>query len=165
MWQALSGLFFPERRSAQHLMFVNMHPATTAPPALHPSTAGPFVLNLLVLFAPRTTVLITIRWPCCITLVVCSWVGRFAYTLPPDPSDLPWSTPCDDVTLQVTPLLAERYFGSALELTSHDNYCPFWASDAQDPNNRPAGSEDGESVVQVSQRVHQLFQVCEEPDT
>lgn len=62
-------------------------------------------------------------------------------------------------TLQVTPLLAERFFGSALELTSHDNYCPFWASDAQDPHSRPSGSEDGESVVQVSQRVHQLFQV------
>lgn len=56
-------------------------------------------------------------------------------------------------------MLAERYFGSALELTSHDNYCPFWASDAQDPNSRPVGSEDGESVVQVSQRVHQLFKV------
>jgi broad specificity phosphatase PhoE len=60
---------------------------------------------------------------------------------------------------QVTPLLAERYFGSALELTSHDNYCPFWDSDARDPSSRPAGSEDGESVEQVSQRVHQLFQV------
>ena len=62
--------------------------------------------------------------------------------------------------LQVTPLLAERFFGSALELTSHDNYCPFWESDAQDPTSRPAGSEDGESVVQVSQRVQQLFTVC-----
>lgn len=60
-------------------------------------------------------------------------------------------------------MLAERFFGSALELTSHDNYCPFWASDAQDPHSRPVGSEDGESVVQVSQRVHQLFQVCVEP--
>lgn len=59
----------------------------------------------------------------------------------------------------MTPLLAERFFGSTLELTSHDNYCPFWASDAQDPNSKPVGSEDGESVVQVSQRVHTLFQV------
>jgi hypothetical protein len=56
--------------------------------------------------------------------------------------------------------LAERYFGSALELTSHDNYCPFWASDALDPNSRPVGGEDGESVVQVSQRVRQMFQVA-----
>lgn len=56
-------------------------------------------------------------------------------------------------------MLAERYFGSVLELTSHDNYCPFWDSDARDPSSRPAGSEDGESVEQVSQRVQQLFQV------
>lgn len=56
-------------------------------------------------------------------------------------------------------MLAERYFGSVLELTSHDNYCPFWDSDARNPSSRPAGSEDGESVEQVSQRVQQLFQV------
>jgi hypothetical protein len=61
--------------------------------------------------------------------------------------------------MQVTPLLRERCFGSKLELTCHQNYCPAWEGDAADPASKPCGCEDGESVQEVSARVQQLFQV------
>eukprot|EP00775_Hariotina_reticulata_P007761 gene7761-7960_t len=59
------------------------------------------------------------------------------------------------------PLLRERFFGSALELVSHDNYCPAWEGDATDQETKPAGNEDGESVAEVSARLQQLFQELE----
>jgi hypothetical protein len=66
---------------------------------------------------------------------------------------------CAHKHTQSTPLLAERFFGSRLELTSHDNYCPFWAGDAADAGSTPPGCEDGESVVQVAQRLTRLLTV------
>eukprot|EP00879_Flechtneria_rotunda_P019486 GHRR01020465.1.p1 GENE.GHRR01020465.1~~GHRR01020465.1.p1 ORF type:complete len:209 (+),score=68.91 GHRR01020465.1:787-1413(+) len=64
--------------------------------------------------------------------------------------------------IQETPLLRERFFGAALELTTHDNYCPAWASDAVDPRSKPAGNQDGESVLEVSARIQRLFQQLEQ---
>jgi broad specificity phosphatase PhoE len=61
--------------------------------------------------------------------------------------------------VQEHPLLRERFFGAALELVSHDNYCPAWEGDARHPATKPAGNEDGESVSEVSARLQQLFQV------
>ncbi len=61
------------------------------------------------------------------------------------------------VCVQVAPALRERYFGAALELTSHDNYCPAWEHDAVDCSYRPGG--DGESVEHVAARIRELFQV------
>jgi broad specificity phosphatase PhoE len=57
----------------------------------------------------------------------------------------------------VHPGLRERYFGDALELTSHDGYCPAWEADAADPASQPGG--DGESVADVAQRLQQLMEV------
>ncbi|WIA41398.1 hypothetical protein OEZ86_004984 [Tetradesmus obliquus] len=68
----------------------------------------------------------------------------------------------DPAAMQVTPLLRERCFGSKLELTCHDNYCPAWEGDAADPGSKPCGCEDGESVQDVSARVQQLFQELEQ---
>jgi broad specificity phosphatase PhoE len=58
---------------------------------------------------------------------------------------------------QVHPGLRERYFGAALELTSHEGYCPAWEADAADPASRPGG--DGESAADVAQRLLQLMEV------
>jgi broad specificity phosphatase PhoE len=63
------------------------------------------------------------------------------------------------LVLQLTPLLRERCFGSQLELTCHQNYCPAWEGDEANPASKPCGCEDGESVQEVSARVQQLFQV------
>jgi hypothetical protein len=57
----------------------------------------------------------------------------------------------------VAPELRERFFGAALELTTHDNYCPAWAADKADAGARPGG--DGESVRDVAARVLGLLQV------
>ncbi|GBF93029.1 hypothetical protein Rsub_05640 [Raphidocelis subcapitata] len=61
--------------------------------------------------------------------------------------------------LQVAPELRERFFGAALELTSHDNYCPAWDADARDHGARPGG--DGESVRDVVGRVAALLEELE----
>lgn len=68
----------------------------------------------------------------------------------------------DPAAIQVTPLLRERCFGSKLELTCHDNYCPAWDGDAADPGSKPCGCQDGESVREVSARMQQLFQELEQ---
>lgn len=58
---------------------------------------------------------------------------------------------------RVEPALRERFFGAALELQNHEGYSPAWASDAQDPNSRPPGKGDGESVADVAARSAELL--------
>jgi broad specificity phosphatase PhoE len=58
---------------------------------------------------------------------------------------------------QVAPELRERFFGAALELASHENYCPAWEGDAADPSTRPCG--DGESADDVAARALGLLRV------
>lgn len=53
--------------------------------------------------------------------------------------------------------LRERWFGSALELQSHEGYSPAWAGDARDPTSRPPGDGDGESVAEVAARSAELL--------
>ncbi|KAI8475590.1 MAG: phosphoglycerate mutase [Monoraphidium minutum] len=65
----------------------------------------------------------------------------------------------DAGAIQVAPELRERFFGAALELESHDNYCPAWAADEKDPSSRPGG--DGESVAGVAARILGLLQELE----
>lgn len=64
---------------------------------------------------------------------------------------------CPHAHVQVAPELRERFFGAALELASHDNYCPAWENDEADPSSRPGG--DGESVKNVAERVLGLLEV------
>lgn len=58
------------------------------------------------------------------------------------------------------PALAERYFGSQLELQGDDMYPLVWRQDAQDPECVPGG--DGESVAAVSRRMAALMQRLDE---
>ncbi|BBN08859.1 hypothetical protein MPTK1_4g15040 [Marchantia polymorpha subsp. ruderalis] len=53
-------------------------------------------------------------------------------------------------TIEFLEDLRERFFGSPLELQSHDHYPEIWKIDAQDPM---VGSEGGESVADVAIRV------------
>ncbi|KAF6263235.1 phosphoglycerate mutase [Scenedesmus sp. NREL 46B-D3] len=68
----------------------------------------------------------------------------------------------DPAAVQLTPLLRERCFGAKLELTCHQNYCPAWEGDAADPDSKPCGCVDGESVQEVAARLRQLFQELEQ---
>uniref|UniRef100_A0A7S1SG49 Phosphoglycerate mutase n=1 Tax=Tetraselmis chuii TaxID=63592 RepID=A0A7S1SG49_9CHLO len=56
--------------------------------------------------------------------------------------------------------LRERYFGTALELQSHDLYAGVWEVDMQDVSQGPAGG--GESVKAVSTRLSGLLDRLEE---
>ena len=59
--------------------------------------------------------------------------------------------------VQVCESLCERYFGSGLELSSHDNYHVVWAADVADTSSTPGG--DGESVEDVATRLKKLMKV------
>ncbi|GFQ01857.1 hypothetical protein PHJA_002329700 [Phtheirospermum japonicum] len=54
--------------------------------------------------------------------------------------------------------LRERFFGSSLELQSHDKYCEIWALDEKDPFMQPEG---GESVADVVTRLTRALAVME----
>ena len=78
---------------------------------------------------------------------------------PPLISATPPSLPPNPQNKKVAPELRERFFGAALELKSHDNYCPAWAGDAKDPASRVGG--DGESVAEVAARAGALLAALE----
>ncbi|KAK9803307.1 hypothetical protein WJX72_011025 [[Myrmecia] bisecta] len=65
-----------------------------------------------------------------------------------------------DPRLQVAPELRERFFGDALELQSDSNYPRVWQQDANDLTVGPSGG--GESVMDVSVRLQQLFSRLEQ---
>ncbi|MQL86106.1 hypothetical protein Taro_018650 [Colocasia esculenta] len=54
--------------------------------------------------------------------------------------------------------LRERFFGTSLELHSHDKYAEIWALDEDDPFKPPAG---GESVADVVSRLATALTVIE----